>query len=181
MNVWKDAPAATGGGGGWCWRWRSDGDPSRLKLSAVPFAPAHNALLGPLGRILFVGLLFHKHGHLLTDFQPLPRSSATQNFLRGGRKLECLQRSAALLALEVSASPRFCDRAAARFQLCGTLAEQPTLAQHAFVLELLPSGLYVSSASATLARRLQTNYHRCETQTRPVHYCVDAAFVLARL
>lgn len=158
-----------------------DGGPPRLKLSAAPFAPAHDVPLGPLGRILFVGLLFHKHGHLLADFQPLPRAPATQNFLRGGRRPECLQRSAALLALEVSASPRFCHRAAARFQLCGTLAEQPTLAQHAFVLELLPSGLYVSSASATLARRLQTNYHRCETQTRLVHYCADAEFVLARL
>lgn len=90
-------------------------------------------------------------------------------------------RPAALLAMEVSASPRFCDRAAARFQLCGTLAEQPTLAQHAFVLESLPSGLYVSAASATPARRLQTNYHRGKTQTRLVHYRVDAEFVLARL
>lgn len=71
---------------------------------------------------------------------------------------------AALLALEVSASARFCDRAAARFQLCGTLAEQPTLAQRTFVLELLPSSLYVLAAFATLARRLQTNYHCGETQ-----------------
>lgn len=69
-------------------RWTVDGDPSRLKLSAVPFAPAHNALLGRLGRILFVGFLFRKHRYLLTDFQPPPRSSATQNFLRRGRKLE---------------------------------------------------------------------------------------------
>lgn len=69
-------------------RWTVDGDPSRLKWSAVPFAPAHKALLGALGRILFVRFLFHKHRHLLTDFQLPPRSSATQNFLRRGRKLE---------------------------------------------------------------------------------------------
>lgn len=71
---------------------------------------------------------------------------------------------AALLALEVSASARFCDRAAARFQLCGTLAEQPTLAQRTFGLDLLPSSLCVLAAFATLARRLQTNYRRGETQ-----------------
>lgn len=75
-----------------------------------------------------------------------------------------ISQAAALPALEVSAAAGLCDRAAARFQLCGTLAEQPTLAQRTFVLDLLPSSLSVLAASATLARRLHTNCHRGQTQ-----------------
>lgn len=48
--------------------------------------------------------------------------------------------------LEPSASflqTKFGDGAAARFQACRTLVEQPTRREHTFVLERMPNGLHI--------------------------------------